>query len=322
MCKSSDFIAGVFFRRYALHFIIFVVSLAVYIFVFALFANETAAACAEIYRFNNTSCKEAVVADTDPKPDGDSFYNLNGIISLVGNGKRLFCDAYMVKEGVTYDDNAILFNGTLKAGECLISKNAAKEKGIETGDEIFVKDSIAGYRVAGYLAPQTGLDGRYGYDGVILLAYNAELISGAKFSNLSGECDVYYGRQSSTFLKNLKRAAVRNITAAAIFAAAAYAVCFAVCEYFMFSPRYKDYFLMNNEGLPARKLFARITLDTFIKFVLPLLPVVAIFAVSLGYYGKFYLLPTAIYFAFAAVTGGVYSLLLFGRLTKCHKIRA
>ncbi len=321
MDKTSEFIPGVFFRRYALHVIIFAASLAVYIFVFAFFAKETAAACAEIYRYNHTTCRETVVSASDPKPDGDSFYNLNGIVSLHGNGKRVFCDAYMTKDGVTYGDNAILFEGRLNAGECLISKNSASEAGLETGDEIVVKDKNVTYRIVGYLLPQAGLDGRYGYDGVMVLAYNGELAAGAKYSNLSDECDVYYGRESSTFLINLKNAATRTITAAAIFAAAAFVVCFFVCEYFMFSPRYSDYFLMNNEGLPARKLSARITLDTFIKYLLPLLPTIAIFFASLRYYGKFYLLPAAIYFVFAALFGGVYSLILRRRLTKCYRIR-
>lgn len=312
----------VFFKRHILHLIIFAASLAVYIFVFALFAKETAAACAEIYRFNHTSCREAVVAATDPKPSGDSFYNLNGVESLFGNGKRLFCDAYMVKDGVTYSDNAILFDGTVNSGECFISKNAAKEYGLKIGDEITVKEKNAAYRVAGYLAAQVGLDGRYGYDGVILLSFNAELTVGAKYSNLSGACDVYYGRENSTFLKNLKKTAMQNIAAAAIFAAAAYAVCFAVCEYFIFSQRYSDYTLMNNEGLSARKLLARITLDTFFKYVFPLMLVMAFFAPSPGYYGKFYLLPSAIYLLFAAIVCGGYSLILRRRFTKCHKIRA
>ena len=59
MDKTSEFLPGVFFRRYAPHIIIFAVSLAVYIFVFAFFAKETAAACAEIYRYNHTTCREA-----------------------------------------------------------------------------------------------------------------------------------------------------------------------------------------------------------------------------------------------------------------------
>ena len=321
MDKTSDFLPGVFFRRYAPHIIIFAVSLAVYIFVFAFFAKETAAACAEIYRYNHTTCREAVVSASDPKPDGDSFYNLNGNIALSGNGKRLFCDAYMTKNGVTYRDNAILFDGAVNPGECLISKNSASAVGLKPGDEIVVKDKNVSYRIIGYLAPQTGLDGKYGYDGVIVLAYNDELVGGAKYSNLSDECDVYYGRESSTFLINLKEAATQDIIVAAIFAAAAFVVCFAVCEYFIFSPRYSDYFLMNNEGLPARKLSARIILDTFIKYLLPLLPTIAIFFSSLWFYGKFYLLPAAIYFVFAAVFGGGYSLILRRRLTKCHRIR-
>lgn len=321
MDKTSEFLPGVFFRRYALHIIIFAVSLAVYIFVFAFFANETAAACAEIYRYNHTTCREAVVASSDPKPGGDSFYNLNGNIALIGNGKRLFCDAYMTKDGVTYRDNAILFNDAVNSGECLISKNSASAVGLKPGDKIVVKDKNVSYRIAGYLAPQAGLDGKYDYGGVIVLAYNDELVGGAKYSNLSDECDVYYGRESSIFLINLKEAAMKNIITAAVFAAAAFVVCFAVCEYFIYSSRYSDYLLMNNEGLPARKLSARITLDTFIKYLLPLLPTIAIFFASLWFYGKFYLLPAAIYFIFAALFGGVYSLILRRRLTKCHRIR-
>ncbi len=321
MKKSSEFLPGVFFKRYALHAVIFTVSLAVYIFVFVFFAKETAASCAEIFRFNHTSCRETVVSASDPDPDGDTFYNLNGILSLTGKGRRLFCDIYMSKDGVTYRDNAILFNGSVKAGECFIGKNTAAEYGLEAGDEIAVNGKNAAYRIAGYLPPQTGLDGRYAYDGVILLAYDGELTAGAKYSNLSGERDVYYGRESSTFLTNLKEAATQKIVSAAIFSAAAYAVCFAVCEYFMFSPRYSDYALLNNEGLPARKLLARIMLDNFVKYVLPLCFAAAGFSASLWYYGKFYFLPALMYAAFSCLACGVYSLTLKRRMTKCRRIR-
>lgn len=321
MGRSSDFIPGAFFRRYAFHFVIFAASLAVYIFVFAFFAKETAAACAELYRFDNTTCREAVVSSSDPKEDGDSFYNLNGIVSFTCKGKRLFCDAYMTKNGVRYDDNAILFRGALNDGECLISRNAAKEYGLGKGDEIVADGAKTMYRIVDFLTPQSGLDGRYGYDGVMVLAYNDALTAGAKYSNLSGECDVYYGRESSTFLVNLRGKAVEKIVTAAIIAAAAYVACFAVCEYFMFSPRYKDYVLLNNEGLPRRKLMAKITFDNLVRYALPLLVTAAGFSVSLGYYGGFYLLPAAIYFAFSVISGVTYSAVLIGRLTKCHKIR-
>ena len=320
MGRASEFIPSVFFRRYALHFAIFAAAIAVYIFVFAFFAKETAASCAEIYRFNHTTCREIVIASSDPKPDGDTFYCLNGA-SVSGGGKRLFCDVYMTKEGVSYRDNAVLFDGTLNSGDCLISRNVAAENRLAVGDEITLKDKTATYRIAGFLAPQSGLDGRYDYDGVIILAYSADLAAGANYANLSGELDTYYGKLSNTFLRRLKEKAVRRIAVAAAISAAAYLVLFAVCEYFLFSPRYSDYVLMNNEGLPRPKLFARIILDNFVKFVLPLLLTAAGFAASLGYYGGFYYLSAAIYFGFAAILSGVYSLLVLGRLTKCHKIR-
>lgn len=320
MSRASEFIPSVFFRRYALHFAIFAAAIAVYIFVFAFFAKETAASCAEIYRFNHTTCREIVIASSDPKPDGDTFYCLNGA-AVSGSGKRLFCDVYMTKEGVSYRDNAVLFDGTLNSGDCLISRNVAAENGLAIGDEITLKDKTATYRIAGFLAPQSGLDGRYDYDGVILLAYSADLAEGANYANLSGELDSYYGKLSNTFLRRLKEKADGKIAVAAAVSAAAYLVLFGVCEYFLFSLRYSDYVLMNNEGLPRPKLFARIILDNFVKFVLPLLLTAAGFAASLGYYGGFYYLSAAIYFGFAAILSGVYSLLVLGRLTKCHKIR-
>ena len=320
MGRASEFIPSVFFRRYALHFAIFAAAIAVYIFVFAFFAKETAASCAEIYRFNHTTCREIVIASSDPKPDGDTFYCLNGTL-VSGSGKRLFCDVYMTKEGVSYRDNAVLFDGTLNSGDCLISRNVAAENGLAVGDEIALKDKTATYRIAGFLMPQSGLDGRYDYDGVILLSYSADLAAGANYANLSGELDSYYGKLSNTFLRRLKEKAVGRIAVAAAISAAAYLVLFAVCEYFLFSPRYSDYVLMNNEGLPCPKLFARIILDNFVKFVLPLLLTAAGFAASLGYYGGFYYLSAAIFFGFAAILSGAYSLLVLGRLTKCHKIR-
>lgn len=319
--RTNEFIPQIFIRRYLLHFIIFVASLVVCIFVYAFCGDEASASYAEIYRFNHTSCREAVITTVDPKPDGDSFYSLGGIYSFIGNDSRLFCDAYMTKEGITYRDNAILFDGTLTPGECLISKNAAAEYDLELGDEITERETGATYRVGGFLTVQVGLDARHEYGGVILFSYNPTLTSRAEYANLSGELDVYYGRQTSTFLVNLKDEAVEKLAVVATISIAAFFACFAVCEIFLFSPRHADYAIMNNEGVPRIKLVARVLIDGIIKYVLPAVIVTIIGAFFIGYYGKFYFLPARVYVGIALLAVTAQSLILTRRLTKCRKIR-
>lgn len=323
--NGLNFSPNLFFKRYFIHFAIGLISLIVFSFVFYFFSGETSSSVAELYRFRHTDCKEAVFTTSDPKENGDSFYLLNGKYWLLGNGKRIFCDTYMVKPNVNYSDNAILFDGQVEDGKMLICKNAATEYDLKIGDEIRVysdaSDTGIQYVIGGYLIPQTGLDGRYANGGAVVLSYQEGLTNGVGYANLSSELDSYYGLETSTFLINLKEKAERGLIKCALLSVLFYLVAFAVSEYFLSSPRYFNYVLLNNEGLPRRKLFIKIFSDTLIKYSLPLLISGLLFLPKYLGYGSFFMGPVALFFAFSVLFSLGFSYVLLRRLTKCYKIK-
>ena len=297
-------------------------------------APRIAASAAEWRRSSCRTCDDIIISPV-LKAD-DPFYYLTQIHIYGGKEKNVDCDILMTDPQTDYGVNALSFRGTLEAGTCAVSRDLAVRDGLKIGDVATVSGTDISFRVAAYLPAQAGLDRNYLHDGIVILAYEEDLLARQySFVSFSLNGDGFQTGSGDVFL-HLRRQEREQAAKLALYVAiclAAFAVTVGVCDGALLRPRFADYRLFGASGERAGKLYARIVCEGFCRTVLPFLLAAALmpplgellallfpsaYIPSLMGYGLMYALPIL---ALAACGTGMlllYSAILLRRVYLWH----
>jgi hypothetical protein len=304
-------------RKYLFHAIIVVFALIVDVILFQLLAEVATKSCAEIKRINDAPQSEIVY--TGEPYGNESFYYLKQH-HLYGNKKtNASCDILMLREGATYGENDIYFSGTLEEGTCAVSANLAKDYGLNVGDVAHFVGEEVEFKVTELLTPQAGLDKEYLREGIVVVAYNAELLN-KNFSYLAFDTDgdAYPSLISLIFIKDWKAESVGSVLTYLAISLTAVVATIVVCECFLFRARRRDYRLLVDIGERRSRLFLIVWAENLLKYILPIGIMFAVYSANLACYGLMYALPVFCFLGGALILITAYSLVLSGRLYKCR----
>ncbi len=290
-------------RTYGWHFLISAVVLAVNALLFLFVAEHMCIACTEVRRASAAPCNEVVFSELPTA--SDTFYYLNQMHLVGARQTQVDCDILMADPATDYGMNAISFGGNLAAGECAVSRNLAEAYGLALGDEVKALQTDMVYRVAAYLPAQTGLDRKAGRAGIVVVSYAEEMLK-FKYSYVSFALngDEYAGMTAHAYLPDWGREGMISLLTDAAVCILAFLACTALGDYFLFrlTARHSDFHAFAVMGMGQGRLFGQIFGENFLKYLLPLLLAVGLFAMNLKCYGIMYALPMS---AFAALAAGL-----------------
>ncbi|MGN0815100.1 MAG: hypothetical protein ACI4MH_07700, partial [Candidatus Coproplasma sp.] len=229
------------------------------------------------------------------------------------------CDILMVEADREYSSNDVYFEGTLESGTCAVSRNLADAYGLKIGDTACVIGTDISYKVDRYLTAQSGLDKEYLREGIIIIAFDQDMLDKPySFVSFETDGDEYRSLLSLVFIEDWTEDNVKSLVACAAAAFAVFVAEAVVCEYFLFRSRRKDYKLLVTLGKPQSKLFLTVWLENALKYVLPSAAVAAIYSALYYCYGAMYALPALFLPCVGLISVTVYSLITVRRLYKCR----
>lgn len=292
-------------RAYIPHALCALCALAVYVILLLFTAQKAAGDCARIKRVSTSPVNEIVYSYG--RNEGEVFYYLRETAVAGANGNAV-SDVFMTMPDVEYGNNCIYFSGSLQKGTCAVSENIAVRYGLNVGDYAKVIGTDVRLTVARVLPAQDGLDEDYKHEGIIVLAYDAELLDGGwRYVSFGTDGDAYYGLDRLLRVDDLDEGCAARLCAYAAVATAVVAAVAVLCERFLFRARRADYSVLVAAGMRLRRLFATVLADNFIKYLVPSVAVSTVFGVAYGYYGICILLPLAFFVAVNALACAVYS---------------
>jgi hypothetical protein len=244
----------------------------------------------------------------------------------------------MTVEGKSYAKNPLYLKNTLSEGCCAISENLADKYGLCIGDTVTLKEGIDeiafDFTVSEILPAQSGVDGKYMHEGVVILSESKDFIKAGKYIFVSfiRDWDAEYlnliddpARGSSVvFTKDIIKAAEARLITYALLSAFALWVFIAVCEILSFSKmgrKYRDYLILGCYGISRIRLFGKVFSDDAIKYLLPLILNFAIWFLRLKTYRLAYTVPATVYLAVGLVTVIALTLITVMRKQECQKIK-
>ncbi len=292
-------------RTYIPHALCALCALAVYVILLLFVAQNAASDCAQIKRVNTSPVNEIVYSYA--RNEGETFYYLRETAVAGANGNAV-SDVFMTLPSVEYGSNCIYFSGSLQSGTCAVSENVAERYGLRVGDTAKVIGTDVVLWVASVLPAQKGLDEDYKHEGIIVLAYDAELLDGGwRYVSFGTDGDAYYGLDRLLYVDDLDDGCATRLCAYAAIAVAVVAAVVALCEVFLFKARRADYSVLVSAGMRSCRLFATVLADNFIKYLFPSVVVSEAFGIALEYYRICISLPLAFFVAVNALVCVVYS---------------
>ncbi len=304
-------------RTYVFHALIALIAFVVDILVFQFCAENATEACAEIKRICDAPHSEIVFSGE--VYGEDSFFYLKQQ-HIVGSAQtNVSCDIFMVTPGLTYKNNDIYFDGTLESGTCAVSLNLAQAYGLKIGDEARIAGTEKTFEVVRYIAAQSGIDKDYMRDGIAVLSYDGELLSKQySYVSFATDGDGYRSLLSLVMIADWEAENVSSVLICAAVFTLAFAATMAVCEFFLFSPRRRDYSVLVSMGGKARKLFGAVWFENAVKYLAPVVITAAVYSSRLWCYGAMYAIPTLYAFVVGLAAITAYSLISVWRLYKCR----
>lgn len=313
--SGVPFIVGL--RKYLFHAIIAAIVLVVDILIFEFLAEGTAAACAEVRRVNDAPQTEIIFSGA---PNGDDvFYYLNQHHIVGGKNDGVSCDILMTSAQNDYGKNDIYFKGTLEKSTCAVSKNLALKYGLNKGDCALVVGTGKRFKVAELLPAQSGLDKDYLREGIVVLAYDGELLEKQySYISFATDGDEYISLTELVYIVDWYKPNASKIASYAAISLAAFGVTVAVCELFLFKYRRRDYPVLVAMGCHFKNLFARIFFEHALKYFVPLIVAVVCFTPALACYGSAFALPVLYCAVVRVIVTAIYSLFGVRRLYRCQ----
>ena len=274
-------------RAYIRHAVISLISLAAYVLLFAFVSEDSVRALSEIKRFEVSEHNEIVFA---AEPNGESTFLYLKNYSVSGEAqKNALSDILMTMEGRTYSSD-LCFEGSLDRGTCAVSANISARYGLNVGDTAKVMNTDKTFTVSKILPAQSGIDEEYMHEGIVILAYDEELLGRAySYVSFTTDGDGYRSLDRLVFTEDIIADAKKTLILLLCVSALSVGTVAAVCEIFLFRQRREDYVTLASFGVPMARLLLRSFAEGCLKYLLPSLIAAAIFSARLGCYGKLYL---------------------------------
>ena len=300
-------------RAYIPHALTALVAIAAYLLTFAFLAGKTVSAAAELRRTTGAPHNEIVIAGeaNSPKP----FLYLKNYAALGKTGENALSDILMLMPGIEYDSNNIDFSGTLESGTCAVSANIAAKYGLSVGDTARIIGAGKTFRVAQLLPAQDGLDEKYLHEGLIVLAYDEELLDrNYQYISFVTDGDAYRSLDTLLYVEDIQKESIGELILCGCIAVLAAAAVIAVSECFLFRARREDYKTLSYLGTSTASLFTRIFAECILRYVLPLVAVSAIFEAVYYSYAEAYGIPAACFTGASVLLSAIYSFIVIRRL--------
>ena len=304
-------------RTFLFHAIIALIVLVVDVFVFQFLAENATYACSEIKRANDAPHSEIVFSYE--RTGEESFYYLKQHHVVGAKNINVNCDILMVLPDAEYKNNDIYFSGTLENGSCVVSANLAKQYGLNVGDRAKIVGTDTAFKIVGMLTAQSGLDKEYLHEGIIVTAYDGNMLDKQySFISFTTDGDAYPSLISLVYIKDWKAESTNKILIYAAVAVAAFGLAMGVCERFLFSSRRRDYRILVGMGATKKRMLFYVWAENAVKYIFPSLLAAAIYSGGLSAFGAMYALPALFPSAVGILAVTVYSLLIIWRLFKCQ----
>ena len=274
-------------RAYARHTVIALISLAAYVLLFAFVSSDAIGALSEIKRFEDSQHNEIVFAG-EPYGDQSFIYLKNYAVS--GEAQRnALSDVLMTVDGKAYSSD-LYFEGTLDRGTCAVSANISARYGLELGDTAKVMNTDKTFTVSKILPAQSGIDEEYMHEGIVILAYDEELLDRAySYVSFTTDGDGYRALERLVFTKDIIGAAKGSIILLLTVSVLSVAAVVTISEIFLFRNRSRDYLTLALIGSSRSQLLLRATLEGCLKFLSPAIITAALFSPRFWCYGTLYL---------------------------------
>lgn len=335
MTDKAQF-SSVFFRKYIFQFIILLLSL-VFLTVLSLSICQSATeSYAERERYRSAELNE-VIFSLSPGYS-ESFYSFGGsAYAFTEDGHRINTDVMMTVDGNEYIENPLYFKSMLPEGRCAVSENLAAEFSLSEGERVSIKvgnESLFDFTVIEILPAQSGVDGKYMHEGVIILSENMDLVNAGKhiFISFAKDWEAEYvdlvddpaRGKPVVYTKELIKSESTSLMIYAIASTLSLWVFIGLCEILIFSKmgrKYRDYSILSGYGISRKRLFLKVLFDNCIKYIIPLLINFLIWFIRLSYYHSKYMAPALFFLGTGALTVLMLTFITVMRKNRCLKIR-
>jgi len=331
-------VSSVFIRKYIFQLAVCLLTL-VFLTVLSFTVSEKATeSYAERERYKAAWLNETVFT-TVPGYE-ENFYCFGGSAYAYSEDEhRINADVLMTVSGNEYKDNPLYLKHAPSDGGCAVSENLAVKYRLKTGEKLSLhvgKDEKPfDFVISEILPAESGIDGKYMHEGIIVLSENTDFISEAKkyiFISFTRDNDGEYvgladdpARGASVvFADDIIKSAEGKLITYAVLSTLSLWIFIAVCEILVFGKmgrKYRDYSILSTYGISKRRLFGKVLFDHCIKYMLALTVSFLIWYIKLGYYRAAYTVPALTFLGIGALTVIVLTFITVMRKNRCPKIR-
>ncbi len=328
--------SSAFIRKYIFQLAVFLLTL-VFITVLSFSVCEKATeGYAEMERYRGATLNETVFSHVAGYEE--NFYIFGGsAYAFSDDGHRLNTDVLMTVGAGEYNGSPLYLKHTLSEGACAVSENLAVKYSLKLGETLNIHvgdEKLYNYVISELLPAQSGIDGKYMHEGIVILSENAEIINEAKhiFVSFTKDNDGQYPSlvddsargASVVYSKNIIKSAKARLITYAVLSTLALWVFIAVCEILVFGKmgrKYRDYSILSSYGISKRRLFGTVFLDHCIKYMLALTVSFFVWYARLSYYRAMYVTPALTFLGIGAITVIALTFITVMRKNRCPKIR-
>lgn len=330
-------VSSVFIRKYIFQFAVCLLTL-VFLTVLSFSVCEKATeSYAERERYKAAWLNETVFSAVPGYEE--NFYSFGGsAYAYSENEHRINADVLMTVSGNEYKDNPLYLRHAPSEGSCAVSENLAVKYGLEAGKTLSVHvgkdEKLFNFVISEILPAESGIDGKYMHEGIIVLSENGDFISEAKkyiYIAFTRDNDGEYvgltddpARGASVvFADDIIKSAEGKLITYAVLSTLALWVFIAVCEILIFGKmgrKYRDYSILSTYGISKHRLFGKVLFDHCIKYMLALTVNFLIWYIKLGYYRVAYLVPALTFLGIGALTVIALTFITVMRKNRCPKI--
>ncbi len=330
-------LSSVFIRKYIFQLAVFLLTLVFLTVLSFSVCEKTTESYAERERYKAATLNEIVFSHVAGYEE--SFYSFGGSAYAYSEDEhRLNADVLMTVSGTEYKGNPLYLRRSLSDGTCAVSENLAVKYSLNVGEKVSVHvgkdEKLYDYVISEILPAESGIDGKYMHEGIIILSENQAFINEGKhiFISFTKDNDGEYlglvddpARGAAVvFTKDIIKSAEGKLITYAVLSTLALWVFIAVCEIFIFGKmgrKYRDYSILSTYGISRRRLFGTVLFDHCIKYMLAFAVSFLIWFVKLGYYRAAYIMPALAFIGIGAITVVALTIITVMRENRCPRIR-
>ncbi len=305
-------------RAYKTHALVATVALMTFIILLEFILGEAVVAVSDIRRVNLSPQNELVIS---AEPNGEEcFYYLKDYAASGSTNQNALSDMLMLRPSAEYKGNTIGFSGTLNDGECAVSANIAHKYGLEIGDRATVMGSGKDFLVSSLIPAQEGLDEDYRHEGIIVLAYDEELLDRSYlYISFMTDGDGYRSLQRLVYLEDLKNTAISSLAYLSLGAIIVVPVLMLLCESLIFRRRRYDYRTLTLLGEGSAPLTFRVLCEEGLKYLLPAVLAACLYFPAYSPYKTSYLIPAICFIGIVGMASAIHSFIAVRRLYHVRK---